>query len=225
MSIEMPQDQMDTRPLQETTSGSDGQARILWAAYPLFVEHGYKSVSMQQVANAAQVHKATLYHHFLNKDAIFRAVVLMALRQIRGQVAEVVERGGTAVEQLARIACQMVLNTQSDFGRLMTDAQENLPAGEWHALLRDESFPWDLYARIFDQAVTNGELPGIDVNMAISMFIGLMFGQTWVRKIGRVDDPLGQQVASTIVDILFEGLRHSDLALSQTESRPPSRVH
>jgi len=225
MSIEMPQDQMDTRPLEETTSGSDGQARILRAAYPLFVEHGYKSVSMQQVANAAQVHKATLYHHFLNKDAIFRAVVLMALRQIRGQVAEVVERGGTAVEQLARIACQMFLNTQSDFGRLMTDAQENLPAGEWHALLRDESFPWDLYARIFDQAVTNGELPGIDVNMAISMFIGLMFGQTWVRKIGRVDDPLGQQVASTIVDILFEGLRHSDLALSQTESRPPSRVH
>ncbi|CAN5624780.1 TetR/AcrR family transcriptional regulator [soil metagenome] len=216
---------MDKRPLQETTSGSDGQARILRAAYPLFVEHGYKSVSMQQVANAAQVHKATLYHHFLNKDAIFRAVVLMALRQIRGQVAEVVERGGTAVEQLARIACQMFLNTQSDFGRLMTDAQENLPAGEWHALLRDESFPWDLYARIFDQAVTNGELPGIDVNMAISMFIGLMFGQTWVRKIGRVDDPLGQQVASTIVDILFEGLRHSDLALSQTESRPPSRVH
>jgi AcrR family transcriptional regulator len=205
---------METTLQQERAIESDGQSRILRVAYPLFVECGYQAVSMQQIADAAQIHKATLYHHFLNKDAIFIAVVQMALRQIRGQIAEVIEQGGTAEEQLTRIACQTFVNTQSDFGRLMTDAQENLPAEQRHSLLRDEIFPWDLYAQIFTRAVETGELPAIDVSMAISMFLGLAFGQTWVRKIGRVDSPLDEQVARTIVDILFQGLRHSHIASS-----------
>jgi AcrR family transcriptional regulator len=205
---------METTLQQERAIESDGQSRILRVAYPLFVECGYQAVSMQQIADAAQIHKATLYHHFLNKDAIFIAVVQMALRQIRGQIAEVIEQGGTAEEQLTRIACQTFVNTQSDFGRLMTDAQENIPAEQRHSLLRDEIFPWDLYAQIFTRAVETGELPAIDVSMAISMFLGLAFGQTWVRKIGRVDSPLDEQVARTIVDILFQGLRHSHIASS-----------
>jgi AcrR family transcriptional regulator len=202
-------DEMDTLQLQETTPESDGQARILRVAYPLFVECGYKSVSMQQIADAAQIHKATLYHHFLNKDAIFKAVVQMSLRQIRSQVTEVIDHGGTAAEQLAQVACHTFVNTQSDIGRLMTDAQENLPAEERHALLRDELFPWDLYEQIFSHAVASGELPEIDIDMAISMFLGLVFGQSWVRRIGRIDAPLDQRIAATIVDTLFAGLRHT----------------
>lgn len=208
------QDEMGTPRLEETGPGSDGQCRILGVAYPLFVEHGYKSVSMQQIAGAAQIHKATLYHHFRNKDAIFIAVVQMALRQIRSQVAEVMARGGAASDQLAQIAYQMFASTESDFGRLMTDAQENIAAEQRHALLRDESFPWDLYEQIIIRAVQSGELPDVDVGLAISMFIGLVFGQTWVRRIGRVSDPLDERVARTIIDILFAGLRNATPAMA-----------
>jgi AcrR family transcriptional regulator len=215
---------METQLQHLISTESDGQTKILRVAYPLFVECGYKAVSMQQIADAAQIHKATLYHHFLNKDAIFIAVVQMALRQIRSQVAAVIEHGGTAADQLERVACQMFINTQSDFGRLMTDAQENLPIEERHALLRYALFPWDLYEQIFAQAVASGELPDIDTGMAITMFLGLVFGQTWVRKIGRIDSPLDEQLAATIVDTLFAGLRYgqigSSTATHSTNGRP-----
>jgi AcrR family transcriptional regulator len=200
---------MQTQLQHDIPAESDGKARILRVAYPLFVECGYKAVSMQQIAGAAQMHKATLYHHFLNKDAIFIAVVQIALRRLRGQVTDAIEQGGTAADQLVRVACQMFTNSQSDFGRLMTDAHENLPAEDRHALLRDEVFPWDLYEQIFAQAAASGELPDIDTSLAISMFLGLVFGQTWVRKIGRTASPLDEQLATTIVDTLFAGLRHS----------------
>ena len=91
---------MNMQNLSGKELGPDGQARILRVAYPLFVEQGYKLVLMQQIADSAHIHKATLYHHFRNKDAIFIADVLMALRQIRIQVSEVVNRDGTASEVL-----------------------------------------------------------------------------------------------------------------------------
>ncbi len=59
-------------------SESESRNRVLDAAYPLFVQQGYKAVSMQQIADAVSINKATLYHHFRSKDDLFLAVVHVA---------------------------------------------------------------------------------------------------------------------------------------------------
>ncbi len=191
----------------ETIPESESRCRVLDAAYPLFVEYGYKSVSMQQVADAVAVNKATLYHHFRNKEAMFAAVVLMGLRSVRAQVADAIARGGSAFDQLTRIASQMFDNTQSDIGRLMTDAQEHLSSEERLTLFRSDIHPWDLYEEIFAAAIRNGELPEIDTSLATSMFIGLTYGQTWARKLGKTSYPLNAELAHRLVCTLFAGLR------------------
>src|SRR5215207_7179790 len=58
--------------VSERPESSEGQVRIVRAAYPLFVEQGYVSVSMQEIADAVPLNKATLYHHFQNKDDLFQ---------------------------------------------------------------------------------------------------------------------------------------------------------
>jgi TetR/AcrR family transcriptional regulator, mexJK operon transcriptional repressor len=50
-------------------------AAIVAAAAQLFMEHGYGSVSMDAVARAAGVSKATLYAHFASKDRLFASIV------------------------------------------------------------------------------------------------------------------------------------------------------
>lgn len=45
------------------------------AAAELFIAHGYEKVSMDAVARAAGVSKATLYAHFASKDALFASIV------------------------------------------------------------------------------------------------------------------------------------------------------
>ncbi len=48
---------------------------ITAAARALFLSAGYGAVSMDQIARAAEVSKATLYAHFESKDALFAAII------------------------------------------------------------------------------------------------------------------------------------------------------
>jgi AcrR family transcriptional regulator len=186
----------------------ESRARILAAGYRLFVEHGYKAVSMQQIADAAQIHKATLYHHFLNKEALFAAVILLAYGQLRADVAGIIDGGGTALDQLTAVASQMFANSGSDWGRLMTDVHQNIAPEQRDAILKDESYPWDLFDLIILRAIENGELPEIDPSLAISSFLGMVWGQIWVRKLDRIVAPLSEELARTVVELLFAGLRY-----------------
>lgn len=193
----------------EQQAESEGRVRILQAAFPLFVQQGYKAVSMQQVADAASVNKATLYHHFRNKDALFLAVVQIAMGSAREQIGEVIQDGGPIRDQLERIASMMFNNNQSELGRLMTDVHEFLPMDARLTIMKDTAAPWDLYDQVFSSAVSSGELPEIDVSLATSMFIGLIHGQIWARKIGRLDTPLQDSVARSIVGVLVAGLQNA----------------
>src|ERR1700743_2647952 len=49
--------------------------KILEAASELFLEQGYGAVSMDQIARAAGVSKATVYAHFESKENLFAAII------------------------------------------------------------------------------------------------------------------------------------------------------
>lgn len=54
---------------------SPKRRQMLEAAADLFMAHGYEQVSMDAVARAAGVSKATLYAHFTSKDMLFASIV------------------------------------------------------------------------------------------------------------------------------------------------------
>ena len=54
---------------------------MLEAAASLFMAHGYGAVSMDAIARAAGVSKATLYAHFSSKDRLFATIIDEACRQ------------------------------------------------------------------------------------------------------------------------------------------------
>ncbi|WP_374381336.1 TetR/AcrR family transcriptional regulator [Dongia sp.] len=53
-------------------------AQVMEAGSKLFTEHGFAAVSMDQVAKAAGVSKATVYAHFQSKEQLFIAIVRAA---------------------------------------------------------------------------------------------------------------------------------------------------
>jgi AcrR family transcriptional regulator len=187
--------------------GSDSRHRILRAAYPLFVERGYAAVSMQEIADAVPIHKATLYHHFQNKDDLFLAVVRMAMTQRHSQIETFIQEGGTAADQLTKVGLLAFRDSQSEFGRLMTDARLRLTEDQQQLLVERGSDPWTLYEQIFERAIDNGELPETDATLAATMFVGLIHGQTWSIRTGRIEHPLDEARARLLVDTLFGGLQ------------------
>ena len=54
---------------------NDIKKAVITAAMPLFARFGFKKTSVDELARAAHVAKATLYAHFENKEAIFAEVV------------------------------------------------------------------------------------------------------------------------------------------------------
>ncbi|MCW3475458.1 TetR/AcrR family transcriptional regulator [Limobrevibacterium gyesilva] len=63
------------------TEISPKRRQVLEAAADLFMANGYGSVSMEAVARAANVSKATLYAYFESKDQLFATIVGEACRR------------------------------------------------------------------------------------------------------------------------------------------------
>ncbi len=78
-------------------------ANILTAAEALFLSRNYADVAMDDIAQAAGVTKGALYHHFTNKEALYVAMMLNALRDKQALFQSVVEGPGTCRERLRRL--------------------------------------------------------------------------------------------------------------------------
>lgn len=50
------------------------KGKILEAARALFLEHGYETVTMRQIASAIEYSPTAIYHHFKDKRAVFVAL-------------------------------------------------------------------------------------------------------------------------------------------------------
>jgi len=57
---------------------------ILTAAAELFLEHGYEPVSMDAIAEAAEVSKRTVYSYFASKTELFTAILLAHCNSMGG---------------------------------------------------------------------------------------------------------------------------------------------
>lgn len=58
-----------------SVSRKDTQGKILSAAYRLFYQQGYSRVSVDAIAELAEVTKRTIYYHFKSKDEIIAGVM------------------------------------------------------------------------------------------------------------------------------------------------------
>lgn len=80
-----------------------GKDRLLASAQRLFAERGYASVSIQQIALDAGLCKATVFHHFPNKDSLYLEVVRTACLDIQSLLHEA-NNSGCPLEALRTFA-------------------------------------------------------------------------------------------------------------------------
>ena len=73
---------------------------IVLAGLQLFTQYGYRKTSIDDIAQAAQVAKRTVYLHFENKAAVFLAILEYLGDQVRQRFAAAESAGGTPVDRL-----------------------------------------------------------------------------------------------------------------------------
>ncbi|TLS67885.1 TetR/AcrR family transcriptional regulator [Mariprofundus erugo] len=69
-----------------------GETKILDAAASLFSARGVDAVSIREIAEAAGISKATVFHYFDSKDTLYQAVVRRSCEGIGAYVEQLVAR-------------------------------------------------------------------------------------------------------------------------------------
>jgi len=81
---------------------------IISAATQLFLEYGSTHVSMDKIALAAPVSKATLYNHFENKNALLAAVIAQFCESLLFTMNQAVTAADSVENNLYKIATAFV---------------------------------------------------------------------------------------------------------------------
>ena len=121
-----------------TESGSAKPNAIVQAGLKLFTQYGYRKTSIDDIAQAAQVAKRTVYLHFENKAAVFLAILEYLAEQVRQRCTAAERAGGTAVDRLTGL-----LDAYFGMGFELSSKSEHMPELE-------ETFSKLAHARIGD---------------------------------------------------------------------------
>lgn len=80
---------------------------ILDAALLLFSEHGYHDVSMQQVADRAEIASGSLYNYFRNKEDIYQTLITELLDTFDAAIDAAFNNANDPVDRLRRYVSAM----------------------------------------------------------------------------------------------------------------------
>jgi AcrR family transcriptional regulator len=105
---------MQRRSNRERTDAT--RAALLQAARELFVQRGYAETSTPELCAAAGITRGALYHHFVDKRDLFRAVVAQEAQAVRERI-EAAAPQDLAPRQALLAGGEAYLDAMSESGR------------------------------------------------------------------------------------------------------------
>jgi AcrR family transcriptional regulator len=180
--------------------------RLTDVALRVFAERGFDGASMDDVARAAGITKAAIYHHVSSKEALLERGLRRALEALFALLEEPGARDGRPIERLryvVRRVVQLAIDVLPEL-TVLVRVRGNSPT-ERAALERRRRFDGAV-AAIVREAQAAGEFdPALDA----ALFVRLAFGMCnsiveWYRPGGRLTP---DALADAAVKFVFEGTR------------------
>jgi AcrR family transcriptional regulator len=76
-------------PLSKTSTGSSARRRIVAGARRYFLAHGFRRITMDDLAEELGMSKKTLYLHFPSKTELIKAALLDKLTELEGELEQI----------------------------------------------------------------------------------------------------------------------------------------
>ena len=198
-------------PGRPRAGSEDKRARILNEAVVLFGEHGYAGTSLADIANAADISKAGLLHHFSSKDELFAKV--LERRDQEDALSILVESPATEEDVV-----EAPVGTVSNVDTLgAADSVAELEADPWTLL--------DRYIELLERNVAHRDLTAIYTATAVSVLDAAHPAHRWMadhlngaverfessfeagKAAGRVDPQMPSRLVARSLVALTDGLQ------------------
>ena len=197
---------------------------ILKAARRDFMKKGFKAVTVDSIAQRAQLSKGAIYLYFKSKEEIYAQVLIRDIEKFHDHVADIFHGGDSASEVLirfARIYTDFFLNERELFRILMAFMVQpnslNISEQINDHIIRNTNKTIGVIERIFQYGIERDEFPGCrDIRQCRNALWGLLNGIIALHLFTGREETREERIRSTIsggLDIFLRGLT----AVTETE--------
>jgi AcrR family transcriptional regulator len=179
------------------------RSEMLAAAARLFAQQGYTATSMQQVAVAAGVGKATLYHYVRDKPALLVQITQGHVQTLQNLVQAVQAEALAPEAHLARLVERFLhayAGAQHEH-RVLTEDVKFLPDAERQAVLDGQREVVQAFADAVAALRPDLAQHALAKPLAMLLFGMINWTFTWLRA----DGALQHAALATLVTQLFSG--------------------
>ncbi len=178
---------------------------IVRAAAAAFGEVGYRTATLDAVAERAGLSKVTLYRYVSSKEELLSLVVERTIAAFRAGLRQLVEQHRPADETLRRIIRYQVtlLTEHLPFLTVFFAEESTLPAPLAAAARRAKREYDRTIERVVRDGIESGRLRALPPTLVVFGILGMC---NWLHKWYRPQGPLSPgQIADVFVDILERG--------------------
>jgi AcrR family transcriptional regulator len=205
--------QFDTKPRWERRKDARPQ-ELLAAALDLFVERGFASTRLEDVARRAGVSKGTLYLYFTNKEELFKAVVRDSIVPVIGAAEDnIAGFEGHSADLLRSVLGdwwqRLGATKASGLSKLMMAEAGNFP--DIACFYQEEVIARGtrMISSMLERAVARGEFRPINIHIMTQVLMApMLMLTTWKHSVGPCDqtqlDPLA--FLDAFLDMALYGL-------------------
>ena len=179
---------------------------ILRAAATIFQEKGYHAASMQDIAEAVDLKKGSLYHHVSSKQEILLALLDEALglivERLEGAITPDLSPSQKLRQAMGAYLGFLAENSSLSAVLLLEYRSLEPEFKDLHIPRRDHVER--IWQEIIEEGVFQGEFQTLDPGLASKALLGVLnWAITWYRE----DGPLStEEIADQFTDLFLQGL-------------------
>lgn len=186
------------------------RTEILEAAAQIFSQKGFHATSMQDIAEAVHLQKASLYHHISSKQEILLNLLELALDVLIERLSAVVAQPAPPPEKLRQAMCTYLesLAEYRDLAAVLLFEYRSLDPELYSRHLPRR----DRFERLWRDLIQEGLDAGLyacpDPSLAARAILGVMnWAITWYRPDGQLT---AAEIAAQYADYFLHGLLNRD---------------
>lgn len=192
---------------------------MLNSAYTLFVQSGYTDVSMQQIADAAAITKATLYHHFRDKQELYIETMRLAIDRSQCYFRDNLNDSDDLRETLHALVNYHFGTHKTDMQRLSSDFKRYVDQETQEAFWQQYCQPWDFFYQPLAAAIERGEIVPQDVDTLARYLFGAIAGVAMTQHVHHRRSIPDTEEIDLYIDFLLRGLAPTPMPLANAQAR------
>ena len=186
---------------------ADTYDTILQAAGRLFTRQGYTATSMRQLAEEVGIGKATIYHHFPDKQAIVMALFQRNTSQMDSMLAAV--RAEPEPRRRIRTVVESSLKFLGESSDIFQIVRREVPGGRAQLQSALTTF-FRTYIGLLAEALAQGQAQGIfreiDPREGARVLLTMIQGTYAMAYLSVQRMPTFEAAAEALLDVFFHGI-------------------